>query len=296
MKRFSNAVPRVFASSLVLFGSALLLAQGTPSRYTRPQMEDFLKRADIHERRSAGRGVTNSERATLSDGNLTHDAHLQFIDEHAATFASNRGTELNFKDSYKFNVAAYRLDKLMNLNMIPVSVERKMLGRTGELSWWVDGTAMTELERKAKHLEPPDQDAWNRQMYCVRVFDQLIYNTDRNLGNLVIDKDWTMWMIDHTRAFRTNTTLMSVNNLVKVDRHMLAEIRKLNEPTLKAELKPFLNDMEIKGLLKRRDLIVKFFDAQIATHGENAVLIDLPPRGIVNIPDPGPVAAAAAAH
>ncbi len=293
MKPFSNAVMRVFPVFIALCGSVALSAESATPGFTRPQMEDFLKKAEVLSKKSAGRGVTNSERATMSDGKLTHDAHMQFVDEHSATFTSNRGTELNFKDTYKYNVAAYRLDKIMNLNMIPVSIERKVGGRTGAVTWWVDNTAMTELERKAKHLEPPDQDAWNRQMYCVRVFDQLIYNTDRNLGNLVIDKDWTMWMIDHTRAFRANTTLLSVANLVKVDRHMLAEIRKLNEPTLKAELKPFLNDMEIKGLLKRRDLIVNFFDTQIAAHGENAVLIDLPPRGIVNIPDPGPVAAAA---
>ena len=40
-------------------------------------------------------------------------------------------------------------------------------------------------------------------MQIVRLFDQLIYNIDRNLGNLMITNDWTIWAIDHTRAFRT---------------------------------------------------------------------------------------------
>ncbi len=284
-----------FACAVVCL-AAPLIASDIPPRLPRAEMEEFLAGASVQSRRPAGRGVTGSERATLSNGRLTHDAHLQFVDEHATYYATSKGSELNFKDTYKFNIAAYRLDKIMNLNMVPVSIERKIAGRVGAVTWWVDDTAMTELDRKARHLDPPDQDAWNRQMYCVRVFDQLIYNTDRNLGNLVIDKFWTMWMIDHTRAFRTFTTLQESKNLVKVDRGMLSELRKLNEPVLRRELKPYLNDMEIKGLLKRRDLILEFFDEQIAARGERAVLVDLPGRGPVLIPDPGPLSVQPLAH
>ncbi|HUS08156.1 MAG TPA: hypothetical protein VMZ52_17770 [Bryobacteraceae bacterium] len=245
--------------------------------------------AGVQARKSAGRGVTNSERATLSDGKFTHQAHLQFVDEHSTSFVTARGAELNFKDSYKFNIAAYRLDRIMDLNMIPVSVERVIGGRSAAVTWWVDDTAMTELDRKNRKLDAPDMDAWNRQMYCVRVFDQLIYNTDRNLGNLVIDKGWSMWMIDHTRAFRSQTKLLDAHNLVKIDRRMLSELQNLQEPVLKRELYPYVNDAEIKGLLKRRDLIVEFFKNEVARKGEGAVLVDLPARGVVNIPDPGEI-------
>jgi hypothetical protein len=86
--------------------------------------------------------------------------------------------------------------------MIPVSVERKVGGKTSAITWWVDDVMMDEMKRTNKKIDPPDRDIWNKQMYVVRVFDQLIYNTDRNLGNLLIDKNWRLWMIDHTRAFR----------------------------------------------------------------------------------------------
>ena len=148
-------------------------------------------------------GITNSQRATLDDGRLKHDAHIQTVDIQKASFQTATRTELNFRDSYKFNMAAYELDKLLELNMVPVSVERKVGGDMAAVTWWVDDTLMTELDRHKKKMEPPDLKTWNPQMYVCRVFDQLIYNTDRNLGNLVITKDWKIWMIDHTRAFRT---------------------------------------------------------------------------------------------
>ena len=147
-------------------------------------------------------GVTNSQRATLDDGQRKHDAHIQTVDISKNSFQTLRGTELNFRDSYKFNMAAYELDKLLDLNMVPVSVERKVGGQQAAVTWWVDDAMMTELDRQKKKAQSPDLPSWNKQMYVCRVFDQLIYNTDRNLGNLVITKDWNIWMIDHTRAFR----------------------------------------------------------------------------------------------
>lgn len=81
-------------------------------------------------------------------------------------------------------------------------------------------------------------------MYIARVFNQLSYNTDRNLGNLLIAKVWKIGMIDPTRAFRTRTTILSPKNLVRGDTALLAAMKRLDE----------------KGLLKRRDLIIACFE------------------------------------
>jgi len=120
-------------------------------------------------------------------------------------------------------------------------------------------------------------DAWNREMYVVRVFDQLIYNTDRNLQNLLIDSNYHIWMIDHTRAFRMQTTLREKKDLVRCDRTLLANLRKLMLEDLQP-LKRYITDAEIKGILARRDKIVEFFDQQVAEKGESAVLYDRPSR------------------
>ncbi len=119
---------------------------------------------------------------------------------------------------------------------------------------------------------------WNKQMYCLRVFDELIYNTDRNGHNFVITNDWKIWMIDHTRAFRNHKTLKTPENLVKCDRWLLAAMRKLNYEMLERELRPYLSKAQIKALLARRDRIVKFFDNAVAQKGEHAVLYNSAPR------------------
>ena len=275
----SNKV-RYFSPELLLVfaGWQLALAEGPAAHPSRAEMEQFLLNAEVLQRKTLGQGVTNSEKAVLSDGKLKHDAHIQSIDVQSNSFASSHGTELNFKDSYKFNIAAYRLDKIMDLNMIPVSVLRKVGGKSSAVTWWVDDKMFDDVDRKKQGIEPPNPDEWNKQMYVLRVFDQLIYNVDRNLGNLVIDKQWRMWMIDHTRAFRLQTKLQNEKNLVMCDRKLLASMRKLDQETLDEQLQPFLTKSEIKALLARRDLIVKFFDNAVKEKGEAAVLYDLPPR------------------
>ena len=142
------------------------------------------------------------------------------------------GTERNFTDSWKYNVAVYHLDKIMNLGFVPVSVERRVNGKKAAVTWWIDEVQMNEGERLRRKIEPPDNGRWTKQVYNVRVLDQLIFNRDRNPGNLVITKDWRLWAIDHTRAFRLFKKLGNEKHLVRCDRWMLAELRKLNYDTL----------------------------------------------------------------
>ena len=237
-------------------------------------MEEFLLKARVVGQKELKVGVTNSQRANLDYGTLKHDAHIQTVDISMSTFQSARGTEFNFRDSYKFNIAAYELNKLLELNMVPPSVERKVGGKMAAVTWWINDTMM-ELDRIKKKIEPPDQHLWNQQMYVVHVFDQLIYNTDSNLGNLLISKDWKIWMIDHTRAFRTMKELQNPKNLSQCDRKLLTKLKELNHEVLEQKLGHYLTKSEIQGLLCRRDQIVKFFDEQVAQKGEAAVLFDL---------------------
>ena len=132
---------------------------------------------------------------------------------------------------------------------------------------------MDEADSKAKKIDAPDPDRWNAEMYVVRVFDQLIYNMDRNLTNLLIDKQWRIWMIDHSRSFRLRKDLHEVKNLVQCDRALLAKLKALDQATLEKELKNYANKAEIASLLARRNLIVKFFEDR----GES-VLYDRPSR------------------
>jgi len=271
---------RIVVVFALLIAPALMAQAPVPSttsNLTCEVMESFLRTAKIGTQKETSKGITRPKHAVLDDGKMKHDAGIQTVHDSKARFESQRGIELNFKDWWEFNVAGYELAKMLELNMVPPYVERKLPGQPGSVTWWISG--MMELDRKQKKLESPDLDKWNKEMYVIRVFNQLIGNMDDNLTNFIIDKNWNLWMIDFTRAFRATRELPSPKNLVQCDRRLLANLRKLDKETLASRLGKYLIVMEMDGLLSRRDKIVKFFDDESAKKGQAAVLFDLPRVG-----------------
>ena len=272
------------AAATVCFYSVLLVAQApaappqaaapTRAALTCEQIENFLKTAKIGSQRDIPVGVTGPSRATLDDGTLRHDGSIQTVDIRNTTFQGSMGTELNFRDSWQFNVAGYELAKLLKLNMVPPYVERRVRGKDASISWWLND-AMMERDRYKKKMEPPDSGRWNDEMYAARLFHELIGDTDFNMTNVMITKDWSIWLIDFTRAFRITKKLQNPQRLTKVDRTMLAEMRGLTAEMLQQKLGRWLGKLELDGLLARRDLIVQFFDKEVQAKGEAAVLYDL---------------------
>jgi len=249
--------------------------------------ERFLLEGRVTHTDDASGGITPSKRATLSLDGFEHDAHIQTIDVAKPVADLEGGPEFDFRDSYKNNVAAYRLDRLLGLGMVPVTVVRKYQRQDAAFTWWVDDVRMSERERLKKKVNAPDAGRWNSQVFVVRVFDELIYNTDRNLGNLLIDGDWRIWMIDHTRAFKIFKTVRREEQLgARCARQLLAALRGLDEATLSEKTKDLLISGQVEGLLARRDQIVAYYDAKVAELGEAAVLFDLPPR--TGPPPPAP--------
>jgi hypothetical protein len=228
-----------------------------PRIFTDPEMERFLLDARIVRTGATAKGVTGSLRATLTDGTLTHDAHIQTVDESKREFQSSRGVEFNFRDSWTFNVAAYKLDRMLGLQMVPVSVSRRWNSKPAAYTWWVDDVLMDEGDRLKKKVPPPQPRLWAEQMQMVRLFDQLIYNIDRNMGNLLIGKGWKVWAIDHTRAFRTHHDPKSLDSITRCDRQVFERLKALESETLKREMGPMLDTWQIRAILERRDRIVQ---------------------------------------
>lgn len=224
------------------------------------QVEAFLRDAKVVKTKSVGKGVTGSLRATMTDGTLTHDAQIQQVEEKKTQFEAAGAAEFNFEDSWRFNVAAYRVDRLIGLQMVPVTVSRKWKSAPAAFTWWIDDVMMDEGKRLKDKTQPPDSGLWNEQMQMVRVFDQLIYNVDRNMGNLLIGKTWRVWAIDHTRAFRTQNTLKTPANVTRCDRQVVERLKQLNKDGLKKSIGEFVTEYQINGLLARRDKIVEIFE------------------------------------
>jgi len=246
------------------------------ARLTKEQIKVFLETAKVINAKGSRKGVTHPWRLTLSDGTITHDASFQGIDEHTAAKKFQSGNmELGFVDSYKYNIAAYQLSELLGVDdMLPVYVERKWQGQTGSLSWWLP-VKMDEAEQRDKKLAAPDTEKWNNQMYRVRVFDELVYDTDANLSNVLIGEDWTIWRVDFSRAFRTSKNLHDPKNLVKCDRQLFQKLRSLTPESVGEKTKNYLTKAEVNSLMARRDKIVATFQSLIAQRGEQEVLYSL---------------------
>jgi hypothetical protein len=159
-----------------------------------------------------------------------------------------------------FNVAGRKLDRMPGLNMTAVSVERKHEGSAAYLTRRIDDSLMFEFDRMKKKLNPPGVGSWNAQMEIVRVFDQLICNTDRNLGNLVIDRQWRISLIDHRRAFRNSHNTRQPNKLTRCGRALLAKVKEPSEPQPGVAAGEYLTKVEIQTILARRSKIVGHYD------------------------------------
>jgi hypothetical protein len=225
------------------------------------EKEAFLRDAKVVKSSTAKKGITGSMRATLSDGTFTNDASIQRIDFYRPIYSTPTGTYVSFRDSYKYNIAAYRLAVMLDLDNVPPSIERKFNGSASAYTWWIGDVLMDEEERLKRNVTPPDPEHWNQQMYVIRVFDQLIDNIDRNMGNLLITKDWRVWMIDHSRAFTPMTKLRKVTDLQKCDRHLLERLRALTPQNLNERIGGYLTKTEMKSLLARRDSLVRHFES-----------------------------------
>jgi len=258
---------------------ALLVSPAEPPPYGLPlegeAAEAFLHAARVKAMRPIGTGITHPEKATLTDGQRTLHGVFKTIDvdRPGLTEFDHGRAEVDFRDSYKFEIAAYELDKLLGLRLVPPTVERELEGRKGSLQLWVEG-AMTEWDRQEKKQPAPDPDRWNEQMYKVRLLHQLTFNTDRgNIRNVLIDPDFRIYAIDHSRAFRRYDQLPGgEKDLTHFSRAALTQLRTLNAPLLKEKLGAWLTGPELKALLKRRDLILALAERRVREQGEAAVL------------------------
>ena len=264
----------VVVLSAVWLMAAVLAQDG---RLTADQQRQFLESAKIVDATPIGRGVTGAMRFTLSDGAITHDAAFQTIDmrpsDEDRRLGRRRAGELNFVDSYKYNIAAYELARVLGLDdMMPVTIERRWQGKPGSLTWWVDDVLMDEAERYKRNTQPPGALEFQRQRMRMMVFAELVGDVDRNQGNILYTKEWRVMMIDFTRAFRLHRSLRDEKILTSIHRPLWERLPTLSREDVERAGGGNLTADEAAAVLARRTAIVDHYNRLIKERGERAVL------------------------
>lgn len=221
------------------------------------QYEEFIRTEKVVKTEDTTIGVTHPKHCLFAPGGLVSGVVFKPLQP---------GRVKGFFESYKSEIAAYELDKLLGMGMVPPTVERKVEGQTGSVQMWVDNTVLLKTR---DGTSSPDIAGWNRQVFRQRIFDDLIANIDRNQGNLLVDDQWNLILIDHSRAFTTVMTMPFP--MTRIDREFYQKLKALDEQTLNQHLGKLLFDGP-KPLLKRRDKIIEHYDEQIAKYSEAAVL------------------------
>ncbi|HQX80613.1 MAG TPA: hypothetical protein PKW63_02590 [Vicinamibacterales bacterium] len=247
--------------------------QETAAAYQGPAAENFLTKAKIVSTRPLGSGITRPLQVTLELDGVTRLAVFKSIDERKAgvTTMPDGTSEIDFQDSWQTEIAAYTVARIIGLDMVPATVERRVEGKVGSLQWFVEHMS-TEADRLEKKLSPPDSEVWNEQIFITRLFDQLIANVDRHLKNILVTKEYNLRLIDHSRAFRINRSLTKPELLTRFSRSLLDGIAKLEKKDLQKQVGKYLTSGQIDRLLSRRDAILALAKKHVAEKGEAAVL------------------------
>ena len=225
------------------------------------EFEEFLRTAEIERETTVSVGVLGIKRVYFKPGGLAASAALRSI----------RPAKYNgFWESYKSEIAVYRLDRLLELDMVPPTVERRHGGETVSLQLWSENMRMLGEVQKQK-LSPPDVDAYNFQLRRQKVFQNLVGNLDPNQGNILFDPVWNVVLIDFSRAL-TNSRALKFE-ATAIDRPFLDRIKALNRDALRREMGDFVEPGAVDALLARRDEIVKTFEKLAKEKGAGQVLL-----------------------
>jgi hypothetical protein len=225
------------------------------------EFEEFLRTARIDRMQPVKIGVTGTLHAFFASGGPGKGAAVKKL---------TPGRLDGFWESYKSEIAAYRLDRLLELDMVPPTVERRIDGDLVSVQLWIENTLMLK-EVQAQKLHSPDGAGWNRQLHRVQVFDDLTGNIDENAGNLLFDRRWDFIKIDHSRAF-TDTAVLPAK-LTQIDRPFYQRLKALDREAVKGEIGELLETGALPALFRRRDSIVKTFESLAKKNGEAQVFV-----------------------
>lgn len=207
-------------------------------------VEEFLRTAQVVWKEEVGSGSANPVQIGLADDGRRAKAVFKAIDEDGRR--------------YVHEVAAYKLDRLLGLGLVPTTVVRSIDGTVGSVQLWVEN-AINENARLARNMEPDDPTVFSSNLDTAKVFDLVIFNIDRNSSNVLITPaDWQIHLIDNERAFAAKSPAAAhlKDARSRLDRSLEQRLATLDRDAVRAELEGLLNEDEIAALLARVDLLL----------------------------------------
>lgn len=260
--------------SLFIGCSLLVRAQFLPEELEkRAEWEAFLSDAEVtaSEQMGGSQAVTNPWVIDIEKDGI----------QSKAIWKNPEGRMKGYMENWKWEIAAYRLDKLLGLDMIPPTVEKRYRGDRGSCQLWIDGTITLKKKVQDKIKTPSHRVFyWNRALYLQRAFDNLIANDDRHQNQYLITDDFRMILIDHSRSFLTTkkytkqliNTKKNGKEMKQLPRAFWEKLLALDAASIREAVGEYLTDKEIEAILIRRDMIKKEVEASIKERGEDQVL------------------------
>ena len=228
----------------------------------RATIEEYLKTANVGRMENIGRGVTLPRRAYFEGRGPIDSMVWKPIQP---------GIWRGYYESYKSEIAAYEIDKLLTLDMVPPKVERRIGGELGVAVMWVSPTS-TFADHGGMPKPPPAQaPAWNRQIVKAKMFQNLIGDMDPNLGNWLVDPSWNIILVDHSRALTSTNKL--VHEMQSIDAPLWSRITALTEAELSSSLGTWVSERERRAILERRKKMKSQVDRLVRNKGEGQVFI-----------------------
>lgn len=228
---------------------------------------EFLRTARVVSETPIGVGINESRKLRLEKDGLAIHAIFREVEIERRHAKIGKRVHQIFRDSFRYECAAYELSRLLGLNNVPPVAPRTIRRRRGSVQIWLAPT----LDETAEGFRAPSASAWARQLWSMYVFDNLIFNVDRNAGNVLVDSHYKLWLIDHTRAFQIEDELLD-DWVTRIDRRLWKTLVSLSDEEIRAAMKPYLGSREIRSLLERRNRLVEHIRNLVDERGENVVL------------------------